>query len=125
KGEKLALIKEDTNGRNDFLLAPCSPETFKIMYGITDYHPSCAENLAKSLHPFGIEPVDIPTAFNIFMNVEFDQNGKLTVSPPTSQPGDYLIIEALKDLVVGLTACSAEDSNNGTFKPIHYAIEPV
>jgi uncharacterized protein YcgI (DUF1989 family) len=123
KGEKLAYIKEDTNGRNDFLLAPCSPETFKIMYGLKDYHPSCAENLANSLHPFGIEPHEIPTAFNVFMNVEFDERGKLKVSPPTSKPGDYLTIEALKDLVVGLTACSAEDSNNGTFKPIHYSIE--
>jgi len=123
KGDKLAHIKEDTNGRNDFLLAPCSPETFQIMYGLKDYHPSCAENLALSLQPFGIEPHEIPTAFNIFMNVEFDEQGKLTVSTPTSQAGDYLTIEALKDLVVGLTACSAEDSNNGSFKPIHYLIE--
>jgi uncharacterized protein YcgI (DUF1989 family) len=29
------------------------------------------------------------------------------------------------DLIVGLTACSAEMSNNYTFKPIDYAIEPA
>lgn len=123
KGRKMAIITEDTNGRNDFLLAPCSPETFKIMYGINNDHPSCAENLAKSLEPFGIEPEDIPTAFNIFMNVQFQPSGKISVEPPTTQPGDYLCVKALMDLVVGLTACSAENSNNGKFKPIHYSIE--
>ena len=51
----MAII-EDTNGRNDFLLAPCSPETFEIMYDHIGYHPSCFENLSTNLKPFGIEP---------------------------------------------------------------------
>ena len=119
----MAKIVEDTNGRNDFLLAPCSKETFEIMYNYDGYHPSCLENLSKNLQPFGIETDDIPTAFNIFMNVQFDEKGKLSVLPPTSKPGDYLQLEAQMDLVVCLTACSAEDSNGGTFKPIQYKIE--
>ena len=32
------------------------------------------------------------------------------------------LLRAEMDLVCGLTACSAEDSNNGSFKPIDYAI---
>lgn len=122
RSRKMAKILEDTNGRNDFLLAPCSPETFKIMYGNEEYHPSCFENLYTKLECFSIKPDDIPTAFNIFMNVQFDNAGKLKVEPPQSKAGDYLIIEAKMDLIVGLTACSAEDSNGGTFKPIHYEI---
>lgn len=39
-----------------------------------------------------------------------------------STAGDYVLLEAEMDLIVGLTACSAEDSNNGSFKPIHYEI---
>lgn len=122
RSQKMMEILEDTNGRNDFLLAPCSPETFQIMYNNSDYHPSCFENLYTSLKPFGIDPDDIPTAFNIFMNVQFDTKGKLSVDPPMSQPGDYVLFEAKMDLIVALTACSAEDSNNGSFKPIHYEI---
>ena len=122
RSTKMMEIKEDTNGRNDFLLAPCSPETFKIMYDYEGYHPSCFENLYSNLHPFGITPDDIPTAFNIFMNVQFDSRGKLSVDPPTSKPNDHVIFLALMDVIVGLTACSAEDSNNGVFKPIHYEI---
>ena len=116
-------ILEDTNGRNDFLLAPCSPETFQIMYNNPEYHPSCFENLYTNLKPFGIEPDDVPTAFNIFMNVQFSPEGKLSVDPPLSKAGDYVLFRAQMDLIVALTACSAEDSNNGSFKPIHYEIE--
>ena len=123
RSRKMMEITEDTNGRNDFLLAPCSPETFKLMYNYSGYHPSCFENLYTNLEPFGIFPDDIPTAFNIFMNVQFDDNGKLSVNPPTSKPNDFVVFVALMDVIVGLTACSAEDSNNGTFKPIHYEIK--
>ena len=122
RSRRMMHISKDTNGRNDFLLAPCSPETFEIMYNHQGYHPSCFENLHSSLKPFGVAPDDVPTAFNIFMNVQFAPNGKLTVLPPTSKAGDYVEFEALLDLIVGLTACSAEDSNGGTFKPIQYEI---
>ncbi len=122
RSNKMAKILEDTNGRNDFLLAPCSKETFEIMYNDFSDHPSCFKNLYTNLAPFGIEPDDVPTAFNVFMNVQFAPDGKLSVDPPTSKAGDYLIIEALMDLVVALTACSAEQSNNFAFKPIYWEI---
>lgn len=122
RSNKMMKILEDTNGRNDFLLAPCSPETFKIMYGNNEYHPSCFENLFTNLAKYDIEPDDIPTAFNIFMNVQFQPDGKLSVDPPLSKAGDYVLFAAQMDLIVGLTACSAEDSNGGSFKPIHYEI---
>ncbi|MGB7843708.1 MAG: urea carboxylase-associated family protein [Salinimicrobium sp.] len=122
RSRKMMEILEDTNGRNDFLLAPCSPETFEIMYDNHEYHPSCFENLYTNLKPFGIEPDDVPTAFNIFMNVQFDEKGKLSVDPPLSVAGDYVLFQAKMDLIVALTACSAEDSNNGSFKPIHFEI---
>jgi hypothetical protein len=122
RSNKMMEILEDTNGRNDFLLAPCSPETFEIMYDYKGYHPSCFENLYTNLKPFGIEPDDVPTAFNVFMNVQFAADGKLSVLPPLSKPGDYVIFKAEMNLIVALTACSAEDSNGGSFKPIHYEI---
>lgn len=122
RGRKMMKILKDTNGRNDFLLAPCSPETFQIMYKNPEYHPSCFENLYTNLRKFDIEPDDVPTAFNIFMNVQFSPDGKLSVDPPQSKAGDYVLFEAEMDLIVALTACSAEDSNNGSFKPIHYEI---
>ncbi len=117
-------IIEDTVGRHDFLLTPCSADTFRIIYGHTEPHRGCFGNLCAALKEYGIEPDDIPISFNIFMNVTVDGNsGKVDVLPPKSKAGDYVVIEAKMDLIVGLTACSAEMSNNYSFKPIGYLIE--
>jgi hypothetical protein len=111
-------ILEDTVGRHDFLLTPCSPETFTILYKTTGHHPSCFENLARHLEPFGIAPDAIPTSLNVFMNVDVLPSGELRILPPRSRAGDHIMLRAEMDLIVGVTACSAELSNNGRFKPI-------
>ncbi|MEO8578306.1 MAG: urea carboxylase-associated family protein, partial [Gemmatimonadales bacterium] len=81
-------IVEDMVGRHDFLLTPCSPDTFKIIYGTQDHHPSCLENLSLALAPYGIEPDEIPTTLNIFMNVEVSRSGEINILPPLSKAGD-------------------------------------
>lgn len=117
-------IVHDDVGRHDFLLTPCSADTFRIIYGDTEPHRGCFGNLAEALAPHGIEPDAIPCAFNIFMNVQVDgQTGALRVDPPLSRAGDRIIFEAEIDLIIGLTACSALQSNNYAFKPIHYLID--
>jgi hypothetical protein len=115
-------IIEDTVGRHDFLLTPCSPETFAIIYKTTGHHPSCFENLARHLAPYGIAPDTIPTTLNLFMNVDVLSSGELRILPPRSRAGDYVVLRAEMDLIVGATACSAELSNNGRFKPIDIEI---
>ncbi len=116
-------ILADRVGKHDFLLTPCSPETFEILYKDHEgYHPSCLENLTKNLQRFGIVQDDIPTAFNVFMNVDVLSSGELKIGPPLSKPGDFVDLRAEMDLVVGITACSAEKSNNHSFKPINLEV---
>lgn len=119
----LLRIVEDTVGRHDFLLTPCSSDTFRIIYGDTNPHRGCFGNLAAALAPYGIAPDAIPVAFNCFMNVPVDgATGALTVAPPLSRAGDRIVFVAETDLIIGLTACSALQSNNGSFKPINYSV---
>jgi uncharacterized protein len=116
-------MMEDTVGRHDFLLTPCSAEMFRILYGDEEPHHGCFGNLAAELRRFGIQPDDIPVCFNIFMNVDVDgSTGKISVLPPKSKAGDYVVLEAKMDLIVGMTACSAGLSNNFSYKPIGYCI---
>ena len=120
----LLRIVEDTVGRHDFLLTPCSADTFRIIYGDAQPHRGCFGNLAAALAPFGIGPDQIPVAFNVFMNVQVDGlSGTLTVAPPLSRAGDHATFLAEQDLIIGLTACSALQSNNHAFKPIQYRID--
>lgn len=117
-------IIEDTVGRHDFLLTPCSEATFRHFYPTEPVHRGCFGNLAEALAPYGVEPDAIPVAFNIFMNVPVDgKTGRIEVLPPVSKAGDFVRLQAKRDLIIGLTACSAGASNGGSFKPIHCCIE--
>lgn len=115
-------ILRDDVGRHDFLLTPCSQEMFEILYKHRGHHPSCFENLRNAFEPFGIDPARIGTTFNIFMTVDVGPDGAVAVKPPLSKAGDAIELRAEMDLVCALTACSAEGSNNGRFKPIDFEI---
>lgn len=124
RSSPMLTIERDDVRRHDFLLAPCSKEMFAKLYGHTEPHRGCFGNLAAALEPFGIGPDRIPTAFNVFMNVQVDgTSGRLSVEPPLSKAGDRTVFRAEMDLVVALTACSAGQSNNFRFKPIQYRVE--
>jgi len=116
-------IVEDEVGRHDFLLTPCSKEMFRIIYGDKDPHRGCFGNLAAALAPYGVTDDMIPAAFNCFMNVPVDgETGIVKVLPPLSKAGEKIVFEARMDLVIGLTACSALQSNGGSFKPIAWEV---
>ena len=116
-------IVEDTVGLHDFLLTPCSVDTFRHFYPDQPEHRGCFGNLAAALEPYGVTPDRIPTAFNCFMNVPVAPDGRITVEPPISKAGDFIRFRAAMDLVIGLTACSAYASNGGSFKPIRWRID--
>ncbi|TDK30857.1 DUF1989 domain-containing protein [Luteimonas terrae] len=116
-------ILEDTCGRHDFTLTPCSKKMFEIIYGETEGRPGCEGNLAAALAPYGISVDRVPIAFNIFMHVAFDAEGKVAVLPPLSRAGDHIRLRAEMPLIVAMTACSAGQSNNFSYKPIDYRVE--
>lgn len=124
RSRPMLRIVEDTCGRHDFLLTPCSQETFDILYPELDGapHRSCWSNLAESLGGLGVKPDHIGTTFNVFMNTWWDAGGELHIDPPTSVAGTRFTVEAELDLIVGITACSAEKSNGGRCKPIDYEV---
>src|SRR4051794_28982996 len=92
RSRPMLTIVEDDVGRHDFLLTPCSPETFEIIYKNNAPHPSCFANLASHLAPFGIPPDSIPTTLNIFMNVEIGTDGTLKILPPRSKAGESILL---------------------------------
>lgn len=69
-----------------------------------------------------MENDEISTAFNIFMNLQFNNLKKRSLLFPTSKAGDDVKFESLMDLLICLIACSAENSKGGHFKTIKYQI---
>jgi uncharacterized protein YcgI (DUF1989 family) len=113
----LAII-EDPVGKHDFLFAPCSQEMFRLTYNETEPHPNCLDNLVSALCPYGVKAFQIPTAFNIFMNVEVSSSSEIAVKPPLSKAGDFINLRAEMDLIVGVTACAAGKCNNYRCTPV-------
>jgi uncharacterized protein YcgI (DUF1989 family) len=122
RSSPMLSIVADTVGKHDFLFAPCSPEMFRRTYGVLGPHPNCMENLSAALAPFGINPSNIPVAFNVFMNASVSADGAISIAPPRSEAGDYIDFQAMMDLIVGVSACSAEKCNNYRFTPIDVAV---
>jgi uncharacterized protein len=123
----MAEVVDDTVGVHDLTLTPCSQATFDVLYPDLGGapHPSCFANLVGALAPFGVDPDRIGTTLNVFMDVWTDAGGELHIDPPPTRPGDRFTIEARMPVVVGVTACSAEKSNNGRCTPIDWQVQPA
>jgi uncharacterized protein YcgI (DUF1989 family) len=123
RSNPLLSIVEDTVGRHDFLMTPCSRDTFRLRYPDQEPHHGCFGNLAFALERHGIAADSIPSPFNCFMNVPVDaETGKISIQAPLSKAGDHTDFVAEMDLIVGITACSAPRSNDGVLKPIRYRV---
>lgn len=123
RSRPMFTIMEDTCGRHDFTLTPCSKDTFRIIYGEHEGRPGCEGNLAAALAPYDIGVDRIPIAFNAFMHVSIDATtGEFGVLPPLSKAGDFVRLRAEMPLVVAMSACSAGQSNNFSFKPIDFQV---
>lgn len=121
-GLELMEIVEDTCGQHDILVTPCSLQMFQMVNKNKEYHRSCHENLVQSLKPYGIDEWQITSTFNVFMHVLVRLSGKIDILPPLSKGGDYVVLRACRDLVLGLTACSDEGTNDGQCKPIQFQV---
>jgi uncharacterized protein len=116
----LTIVQDDV-GRHDFLYTPCSPEMYRIQYGM-EGHPNCLENLSGALAQHGVEPHLVPTAFNFFMNSEVRADGTLHLLPPLSRANNALEVRAEMDLAVAVTSCPAPTCNAGAPGPLAYEV---
>lgn len=100
----LLSIERDTAGcDHDMLLACCDPWLYQF-YGCSPEHPNCRDNFLDALWRLGIASVPVPNPINFWMNVPV-RNGHVTLEPPVSKPGDYLVLRALRNVVLVFSAC--------------------
>lgn len=120
----MLLLEEDISpGRHDTLYAACDPRRYEML-GVTEPHRSCAMNLAEAMEPYGGLLAPTPQPFNVFMEVEVDSNGELSVRPASSQRGDHLVFLALMDCFVVLSSCPMDikEISTGGITPLSIRI---
>ncbi|MCH1640393.1 urea carboxylase-associated family protein [Paenibacillus timonensis] len=103
----LMTLVKDTVGKHDFFFPACDYYRYKVDFGL-EKHPNCHDNLEQALKPFRIDYAELPDPINWFMNNVLDDKGDYVIEPPLSKPGDYVMLEALDDVVVAVSACSQD-----------------
>lgn len=113
-GNPLLVLEEDTSGRNDLLYPACSGAQKP---GIPASIPNCRDNMQAALRainfPVPTHP-EIVHPHNLFQNSPvIDLDGNIEVREPIAKAGDYVVLRALENVCVVVTACSSPSVVNG------------
>jgi len=124
----LTVIKDDL-GTHDMLVPCCRRESYAFLQSgdnpaCSGYHPNCLDNLNESFEAFGIDPFPSIQALSIGLHTEITPDQRIKFGPNISKAGDRLVFRAEMDIIVGVTACSDDQSqcNNGRCTPIKVVI---
>ncbi len=122
--QPMVEVIRDTCGRHDSFLYACTAK----YYDDVGYpgHVNCTDNFNGVLAPFGIAPRRGWMALNFFFNTGFDDANQAFHDNPWSRPGDYVLLQALTDMVCVSSACPDDiDAANG-WNPtdIHVRVYP-
>ena len=123
---KILTMTEDTSrGDHDTLIAACDSERY-ILLGVKEYHDNCTDNLFAAMQALGLTPPECPSPLNLFMNIPWTADGRLSFDPPTTKPGDSVTLRAELDCIVAMSACPQDilpiNGRTGTTTEAHYEI---
>jgi uncharacterized protein len=122
----ILVIEEDTSpGRHDTIIAACDDYRYGLL-GCTEYHDNCTDNLHAALRQIGVTSPETPSPLNLWMNIPVAADGATSWGEPLSKPGDYVILRAVMDCIVAMSACPQDilPINGAAFKPVeaHYRV---
>jgi uncharacterized protein len=100
----LILERDESPGVHDMLCAACDPERYAGL-GVERWHASCEENLRTAMRELGHEDIEVPQPINLFMNIPVKRDGALGWEPAPTSPGDGVVLRAVRDCIVVLSAC--------------------
>jgi len=122
----LTLVEDTSACAHDTLMAPCDAQRYGLL-GVTGYHDNCRDNLHAALRELGLVIPATPSSLNVFMNIPWTAEGRLSWGEPVSAPGSYALFRAEMDLVVAFSACPQDvlpiNGRTGHTTEAHFSIE--
>ncbi len=111
--QPLLAVVQDTVGRHDTFALACTARGYEER-GFPG-HLNCSDNISDAYEPHGIGRRLAWPAINFFFNSNIQPgNNHLTSDEAWSRAGDYVVMEALTDLLCVSTACPDDvDPING------------
>jgi len=117
----LLMVVEDPVKRHDLLFAACDPVRYRE-YGIEN-HASCQVSTLSALRERGFTPSEFPHPVNLFQNVEVKVDGSLSIHEPVTKAGDYILLRAMEDLLVVVSACPQDQNPCNGWNPTDVMVE--
>src|SRR5262245_18203280 len=121
----LTLAEDTSGGAHDILMAACDAERYGLL-GVTGYHDNCRDNLHAALKELGLAAPATPSPLNLFMNIPWTADGRLSWGEPVSTPGSYAELQAEMDLVIAFSACPQDilpiNGRRGITTEAHFAV---
>ena len=123
--QPLVEVVRDTVGRHDTFALACTAKYYADM-GYPG-HPNCTDNFNDQLSSYGVASRQGWPAINFFYNTAIDANNQLFLDEPWSRPGDYVLLQALTDLVCASSACpdDIDPANGWNPTDIHVRVYPA
>jgi uncharacterized protein YcgI (DUF1989 family) len=147
KRAPMVKLFEDTSpGVHDTLIAACDRWRYSEL-GVNGYHESCTDNFWDAIHDLSLSGAlsteeqetlkmlqnqfggKVPDPFNLFMNIPITQAGEgakrgVSFEAPVTKQGDYVVLEALRDVVVIMSACPQDVLTINGKRPVdvHYQV---
>ena len=101
----ILILEEDTSpGIHDTLIAACDDYRYGLL-GCKEYHDNCTDNLRAGMRQIGLNPAEVPSPVNLWMNIPVGSDGATSWGEPVSKPGDYVVLRAVMDCIVAMSAC--------------------
>lgn len=102
------VLKDTTRVHFALSGARCSPMHYALRYNTkAPPHRSCHINLAEAIAPFGLTKYDVHDVFNVFMNVDIEDNVPI-LKPPVVSKDDYIDMKAEMNCLVAMSACPGD-----------------
>ena len=113
--DALVEVIQDTCGRHDTFGNACSSKYYEDVgyFG----HANCSDNFNAALKPFGVNERRGWQAINLFFNTGLDAANVLFFDVPWSTPGNYVLFQAQKNLVVASSACPCDIDSANDWNP--------
>lgn len=112
--QTLILIEKNSSANIDIIYPGCSKEIYK------DRRLGCRDILSNVLQ---VETSSLPDVVSIFMDVNIEKDGRISIIPSSAKENDYVIFECLKEVVIGISCCP--DNINACPNPSKIILEKL
>jgi uncharacterized protein YcgI (DUF1989 family) len=117
------FVEDTSPGVHDTVVAPCDLPRYHLI-GVEGFHDSCSNNYMTVMKQNGItEYRQAPESFNLFMNIPWTEDGELSFEPTVSKPGDYVVFEAIRPVLMVVSSCPQDILPINSGNPVEFDVE--